>query len=64
MNLIPIQIIIDQVWHPTDLGMELGQELQVKYYGKDPVTGQARLSRKVLTTASAAAVASANSMKR
>ena len=59
----------------------LCQEIQVKYYGRDPVSGehlnffmlyiltflspgQMRLSRKVLTTASAAAVASASSMKR
>uniref|UniRef100_A0A0A9VR83 polyribonucleotide nucleotidyltransferase n=1 Tax=Lygus hesperus TaxID=30085 RepID=A0A0A9VR83_LYGHE len=30
------------------LGFEVGQELQVKYFGLDPVSGQMRLSRKVL----------------
>jgi len=53
-----------RVQHPSALGLEVGQDLQVKYYGRDPVSGQARLSRKVLTTASAAALASASSMKR
>lgn len=34
--------------HPSALGMEVGQELSVKYFGRDPATGQIRLSRKVL----------------
>ncbi|XP_012276003.1 polyribonucleotide nucleotidyltransferase 1, mitochondrial [Orussus abietinus] len=37
-----------QVNHPSALGLEVGQELQVKYFGRDPVSGVMRLSRKVL----------------
>ncbi|OQR67607.1 polyribonucleotide nucleotidyltransferase 1 [Tropilaelaps mercedesae] len=38
----------NQVSHPSVLNLEKGQEIQVKYYGRDPVSGQMRLSRKVL----------------
>ncbi|XP_067012652.2 polyribonucleotide nucleotidyltransferase 1, mitochondrial [Anabrus simplex] len=34
--------------HPSALGLEVGQELRVKYFGRDPVSGLMRLSRKVL----------------
>ncbi|XP_050421610.1 polyribonucleotide nucleotidyltransferase 1, mitochondrial [Adelges cooleyi] len=34
--------------HPSALGMEVGQDIQVKYFGRDPVSGIMRLSRKVL----------------
>lgn len=34
--------------HPSALNLEVGQELQVKYFGRDPVSGAMRLSRKVL----------------
>ncbi|CAH0551408.1 unnamed protein product [Brassicogethes aeneus] len=37
-----------KVAHPTALGLDVGQELQVKYFGRDPVSGLMRLSRKVL----------------
>ncbi|XP_022708617.1 polyribonucleotide nucleotidyltransferase 1, mitochondrial-like isoform X1 [Varroa jacobsoni] len=37
-----------KVSHPSVLGFEEGQEIQVKYYGRDPVSGAMRLSRKVL----------------
>ncbi|XP_031833675.2 polyribonucleotide nucleotidyltransferase 1 [Nomia melanderi] len=37
-----------KVHHPSALGFEVGQEIQVKYFGRDPVNGQVRLSRKVL----------------
>ncbi|XP_019881568.1 polyribonucleotide nucleotidyltransferase 1, mitochondrial [Aethina tumida] len=37
-----------KVAHPSALGLEIGQELQVKYFGRDPVSGLMRLSRKVL----------------
>ncbi|GAB1597697.1 polyribonucleotide nucleotidyltransferase 1, mitochondrial-like [Argonauta hians] len=37
-----------KVNHPSALGMEVGQEVAVKYFGRDPATGQIRLSRKVL----------------
>ncbi|XP_056647014.1 polyribonucleotide nucleotidyltransferase 1, mitochondrial [Diorhabda sublineata] len=37
-----------KIGHPSALGLEVGQELQVKYFGRDPVSGLMRLSRKVL----------------
>ena len=37
-----------KISHPSALGLEVGQELQVKYFGRDPVSGIMRLSRKVL----------------
>ncbi|KAJ8924341.1 hypothetical protein NQ315_007137 [Exocentrus adspersus] len=40
-----------KIAHPSALGLEVGQELQVKYFGRDPVSGLMRLSRKVLQTA-------------
>lgn len=36
--------------HASALGLEVGQEIQVKYFGRDPATGTMRLSRKVLQT--------------
>ncbi|XP_059610157.1 polyribonucleotide nucleotidyltransferase 1, mitochondrial [Phlebotomus argentipes] len=37
-----------KIAHPSVLGLEVGQEIQVKYFGRDPVSGYMRLSRKVL----------------
>uniref|UniRef100_A0A2R5L4P2 polyribonucleotide nucleotidyltransferase n=1 Tax=Ornithodoros turicata TaxID=34597 RepID=A0A2R5L4P2_9ACAR len=37
-----------KVNHPSALGLEVGQEISVKYFGRDPVSGRMRLSRKVL----------------
>ncbi|XP_050543461.1 polyribonucleotide nucleotidyltransferase 1, mitochondrial [Daktulosphaira vitifoliae] len=37
-----------KIKHPSALGMEVGQDIQVKYFGRDPVSGNMRLSRKVL----------------
>ncbi|XP_050664191.1 polyribonucleotide nucleotidyltransferase 1, mitochondrial isoform X2 [Leptidea sinapis] len=39
-----------KILHPSALGLEVGSEIQVKYFGRDPVSGQARLSRKVITS--------------
>uniref|UniRef100_A0A224Z6D3 polyribonucleotide nucleotidyltransferase n=1 Tax=Rhipicephalus zambeziensis TaxID=60191 RepID=A0A224Z6D3_9ACAR len=39
-----------KVSHPSALGLEEGQEITVKYFGRDPVSGKMRLSRKVLQT--------------
>ncbi|XP_072929700.1 polyribonucleotide nucleotidyltransferase 1, mitochondrial isoform X4 [Epargyreus clarus] len=39
-----------KIMHPSVLGLEVGSEIQVKYFGRDPVSGQVRLSRKVLTS--------------
>lgn len=40
--------ILAQIQHPSALGLEVGQELKVKYFGRDPATGQMRLSRRAL----------------
>ncbi|XP_065075694.1 polyribonucleotide nucleotidyltransferase 1, mitochondrial [Ochlerotatus camptorhynchus] len=37
-----------KIAHPSALGLEVGTEIQVKYFGRDPVSGFMRLSRKVL----------------
>ncbi|CAF0885958.1 unnamed protein product [Adineta ricciae] len=34
--------------HPSALGLNVGDDLQVKYFGRDPVSGTMRLSRKIL----------------
>ena len=34
--------------HASGIGLVVGNEIQVKYFGRDPVTGEVRLSRKVL----------------
>lgn len=36
--------------------MVVGQELQVKYFGRDPVSGLMRISRKVLQSPASAVV--------
>ncbi|XP_011066104.1 PREDICTED: polyribonucleotide nucleotidyltransferase 1, mitochondrial isoform X1 [Acromyrmex echinatior] len=52
-NMIPVllpnsQLDQRKIHHPSALGLEVGQEIQVKYFGRDPVSGQIRISRKVL----------------
>ncbi|XP_050091476.1 polyribonucleotide nucleotidyltransferase 1, mitochondrial [Anopheles aquasalis] len=37
-----------KIAHPSALGLPVGSEIQVKYFGRDPVSGFMRLSRKVL----------------
>jgi polyribonucleotide nucleotidyltransferase len=44
------QLDVRKVSHPSSLGLEPGQEISVKYFGRDPVSGRMRLSRKVLVT--------------
>jgi len=50
------QLDAKKVKHPSALGLEVGQEIEVKHYGRDPTSGAIRLSRKVLTIAAASAV--------
>ncbi|KAK4313762.1 hypothetical protein Pmani_014918 [Petrolisthes manimaculis] len=42
------QLDTRKIQHPSALGLEVGQELKVKYFGRDPATGQMRLSRRAL----------------
>lgn len=39
-----------KVNHASALGFEVGQKLNVKYFGRDPATGKHRVSRKALRT--------------
>ncbi|XP_076990387.1 polyribonucleotide nucleotidyltransferase 1, mitochondrial [Tamandua tetradactyla] len=49
-----------KIKHPTALGLEVGQEIQVKYFGRDPADGRMRLSRKVLQSPATTVVKSLN----
>ncbi|KAK7807275.1 hypothetical protein U0070_016647 [Myodes glareolus] len=49
-----------KIKHPTALGLEVGQEIQVKYFGRDPADGRMRLSRKVLQSPAITAVKTLN----
>ncbi|MPC21985.1 polyribonucleotide nucleotidyltransferase 1, mitochondrial-like [Portunus trituberculatus] len=42
------QLDTRKVHHPSALGLEVGQEIKVKYFGRDPASGQMRLSRRAL----------------
>lgn len=45
-----------KVAHPSALGLSVGQEIPIKYFGRDPVSGLMRLSRKVLQSPASAVV--------
>ncbi|KAM6956437.1 polyribonucleotide nucleotidyltransferase 1, mitochondrial [Aplochiton taeniatus] len=45
-----------RIKHPSALGFEVGQLIQVKYFGRDPTDGRMRLSRKVLQSPAATVV--------
>uniref|UniRef100_A0A452RW91 polyribonucleotide nucleotidyltransferase n=1 Tax=Ursus americanus TaxID=9643 RepID=A0A452RW91_URSAM len=49
-----------KIKHPTALGLEVGQEIQVKYFGRDPADGRMRLSRKVLQSPATSVVRTLN----
>ncbi|XP_043111106.1 polyribonucleotide nucleotidyltransferase 1, mitochondrial isoform X2 [Puntigrus tetrazona] len=60
-NMSPVllhnsQLDHKRIKHPSALGLELGQQIQVKYFGRDPTDGRMRLSRKVLQSPAAALV--------
>lgn len=56
-TLLPLsQLDIRTVRHPSALNLEVGQTIQVKYFGRDPSTGAMRLSRKSLQMTSVARV--------
>lgn len=50
------QLDIRKVAHASALGLQVGQEISVKYFGRDPVSGLMRLSRKVLQSPATARV--------
>ncbi|XP_051507139.1 polyribonucleotide nucleotidyltransferase 1, mitochondrial [Myxocyprinus asiaticus] len=45
-----------RIKHPSALRLEVGQQIQVKYFGRDPTDGRMRLSRKVLQSPTATVV--------
>ncbi|XP_068597239.1 polyribonucleotide nucleotidyltransferase 1, mitochondrial [Brachionichthys hirsutus] len=45
-----------RIQHPSALGLDVGQQIQVKYFGRDPTDGRMRLSRKVLQSPTATLV--------
>ncbi|XP_019641206.1 PREDICTED: polyribonucleotide nucleotidyltransferase 1, mitochondrial-like isoform X2 [Branchiostoma belcheri] len=49
-----------RVSHPSALGFDVGQEMSVKYFGRDPATGMMRLSRKVLVAPASSVVKNLN----
>ncbi|XP_042214535.1 polyribonucleotide nucleotidyltransferase 1, mitochondrial-like [Homarus americanus] len=48
------QLDTRKVHHPSALGLEVGQQVKVKYFGRDPASGQMRLSRRALQASTAA----------
>lgn len=52
------QLDMRKVAHASALGFTVGQEISVKYFGRDPVSGLMRLSRKVLQSPASARVKS------
>ncbi|XP_036439038.1 polyribonucleotide nucleotidyltransferase 1, mitochondrial [Colossoma macropomum] len=64
-NMTPVllhnsQLDHKRIKHPTALGLEVGQQIQVKYFGRDPTDGRMRLSRKVLQSPAATVVRTLN----
>ena len=49
-----------KIKHPSALGLEVGQEIQVKYFGRGPADGRMRLSRQVLQSPATTAVRALN----
>ncbi|KAM6922393.1 polyribonucleotide nucleotidyltransferase 1, mitochondrial [Lycodopsis pacificus] len=45
-----------RIKHPSALGLDVGQQIQVKYFGRDPTDGRMRISRKVLQSPAATVV--------
>ncbi|XP_022537599.2 polyribonucleotide nucleotidyltransferase 1, mitochondrial [Astyanax mexicanus] len=64
-NMTPVllhnsQLDHKRIKHPSALGLEVGQQIQVKYFGRDPTDGRMRLSRKVLHSPTATVVKTLN----
>ncbi|KAL2083253.1 hypothetical protein ACEWY4_021026 [Coilia grayii] len=64
-NMTPVllhnsQLDHKRIKHPSALGFEVGQQIQVKFFGRDPTDGRMRLSRKVLLSPAASVVKTLN----
>ncbi|XP_068243072.1 polyribonucleotide nucleotidyltransferase 1, mitochondrial [Palaemon carinicauda] len=42
------QLDTRKIQHPSAIGLAVGQAIKVKYFGRDPATGQMRLSRRAI----------------
>ncbi|MCL4117551.1 UNVERIFIED_CONTAM: hypothetical protein GTU68_025129 [Idotea baltica] len=42
------QLDVKKVAHPSALNLDVGEEIKVKYFGRDPTSGHMRLSRRAL----------------
>ncbi|XP_046652953.1 polyribonucleotide nucleotidyltransferase 1, mitochondrial-like [Daphnia pulicaria] len=54
------QLDVRKVAHPSALGLQVGDEISIKYFGRDPVSGRMRLSRKVLQSVASSVVKNLN----
>ncbi|OCT77740.1 polyribonucleotide nucleotidyltransferase 1, mitochondrial [Xenopus laevis] len=64
-NMTPVllhnsQLDHRKIRHPSALGLEIGQQIQVKYFGRDPTDGRMRLSRKILQSPAATVIKTLN----
>ncbi|XP_062376402.1 polyribonucleotide nucleotidyltransferase 1, mitochondrial [Sardina pilchardus] len=64
-NMSPVllhnsQLDHKRIQHPSALGFEVGQQIQVKFFGRDPTDGRMRLSRKVLHSPTSSVVRTLN----
>ncbi|XP_015686788.1 polyribonucleotide nucleotidyltransferase 1, mitochondrial [Protobothrops mucrosquamatus] len=67
-NMTPVllhnsQLDQRKIKHPSAIGLQVGQEIQVKYFGRDPTDGRMRLSRKVLQSPATSVVKTLNDKK-
>uniref|UniRef100_A0A4W3GQ99 polyribonucleotide nucleotidyltransferase n=1 Tax=Callorhinchus milii TaxID=7868 RepID=A0A4W3GQ99_CALMI len=64
-NMTPVllhnsQLDQRRIKHPSAIGLDVGQQIQVKYFGRDPTDGRMRLSRKVLQSLATSVVKNLN----
>ncbi|XP_072181940.1 polyribonucleotide nucleotidyltransferase 1, mitochondrial-like [Diadema setosum] len=52
-----------RVNHPSALKLEVGQEIPVKFFGRDPVSGKMRLSRKALMAPASTVIRNLNATR-
>ena len=58
ISVQPFFVVCVQVGHASALGFSIGQDISVKYFGRDPASGKMRLSRKAIYSAASAAIKS------
>ncbi|XP_071833278.1 polyribonucleotide nucleotidyltransferase 1, mitochondrial-like [Apostichopus japonicus] len=53
-----------KISHPSALNLEVGQQITVKFFGRDPVSGKMRLSRKALMAPAATVIRNLTGQER